>query len=43
VWRIRYNEELYEMYKAIPLSAYIQINILKWAGNVTRTAFQRRF
>jgi hypothetical protein len=36
VWRIRYNEELYDMYQDMSLSTYIQIKRLKWAGHVIR-------
>jgi len=36
VWRIRQSEQLYQMYKDIPLATYIRIKRLKWAGHVNR-------
>jgi hypothetical protein len=36
MWRIRYNEELYDMYNDIPLSTYIWIERFKCAGHVIR-------
>jgi hypothetical protein len=32
VWRIRYNDELYKMYKDMALSPYIHLKRLMWAG-----------
>jgi hypothetical protein len=34
VWRIRHNEELYEMCKDVHISTYIQMKNLRWAGHV---------
>ena len=33
-WRIKYNNELYTLYKESDIVAYIKINQLKWAGHV---------
>ena len=37
VWKIRYHEELHDMYKDIPFSTHIWINRLIWAGQFIRT------
>jgi hypothetical protein len=36
VWRIRYNDEIYKMYKDVALSTYINLKKLMWAGHVVR-------
>jgi hypothetical protein len=33
-WRIKYNEELYTLYKDSDIIIYIKINRLRWAGHV---------
>ena len=33
-WRIKYNNELYTLYKKNDIVTYIKINRLKWAGHV---------
>jgi hypothetical protein len=35
-WRIRYNNELYTLYKENDIVTYITINRLRWAGHVIR-------
>ena len=35
-WRIKYNNDLYTLYKESDIVAYIKINRLKWAGHVIR-------
>jgi len=35
-WRIKYNNELYTLYKESDIVTYIKINPLKWAGHVIR-------
>ena len=35
-WRIKYNNELYTLYKESDIITYIKINQLKWAGHVIR-------
>jgi len=35
-WRIKYNNELYTLYKESDIVTYIKINQLKWAGHVIR-------
>ena len=35
-WRIKYNNELYTLYKESDIVSYIKINRLKWAGHVIR-------
>jgi len=35
-WRIKYNNELYTLYKESDTVTYIKINRLKWAGHVIR-------
>jgi hypothetical protein len=35
-WRIRYNGEMYKMYKDVALSTYIRLKRLIWAGQVVR-------
>jgi hypothetical protein len=37
VWRIRYNDEIYKMYKDMALSIYTCLKRLMWAGHVVRT------
>jgi hypothetical protein len=41
VWRIRYNDEIYKMYKDVALSSYRCLKRLMWAGHIDRTE-QRR-
>jgi hypothetical protein len=36
VWRTRYNDEIYKMYKDVPLSMCIRLKRLMWAGHVVR-------
>jgi hypothetical protein len=36
VWRIRYNDEIYKMYKDVPLSTYTGLKRLMRAGHVVR-------
>jgi len=33
-WRIKYNNELYTLYRESDIVTYIKINRLKWAGHV---------
>ena len=33
-WRIKYNNELYTLYKESDTVTYVKINRLKWAGHV---------
>ena len=40
-WRIKYNNELYTLYKESDIVTYIKINRLKWAGHVIRMEEQR--
>jgi hypothetical protein len=35
-WRMRYNRELYELYKDVDLVTFIKFRILQWAGHVQR-------
>ena len=35
-WRIKYNNELYTLYKESDIVTYIKINRLRWAGYVIR-------
>jgi len=35
-WRIKYNNELYTLYKESDIVTYTKINRLKWAGHVIR-------
>lgn len=35
-WRIRYNEEIYDMYKDIKVTTFIKIQRLQWAGHLIR-------
>ena len=35
-WRIRYNKELYELYKSRDIITDIKIARLRWAGHVQR-------
>jgi hypothetical protein len=35
-WRIKYNNELYTLYKESDLVTYIKINRLIWAGHAIR-------
>jgi hypothetical protein len=36
MWRIRYNNEIYKMYKDVALSTYTRLKRLMWAGHVVR-------
>jgi hypothetical protein len=35
-WRMRYNKELYELYKDVDLVTFIKLKRLQWAGHVQR-------
>ena len=35
-WRIKYNNELYTLYKESDIVTYIKINHLRWAGHIIR-------
>ena len=35
-WRIKYNDELYTLYKDSDIITYIKISSLMWAGHVIR-------
>ena len=35
-WRIKYNHELYTLYKDSDIVTYIKVNHLRWAGHVIR-------
>jgi hypothetical protein len=35
-WRIKYNDELYTLYKDSDIMTYIKISRLRWAGHVIR-------
>jgi hypothetical protein len=35
-WRIKYNDELYTLYKESDIITYSKINRLRWAGHVIR-------
>ena len=35
-WRIRYNTELYNMYKELDIIGFIKIRWLQWAGHTMR-------
>jgi len=35
-WRVKYNNELYTLYRESDIVTYIKINQLKWAGHVIR-------
>ena len=35
-WRIKYNNELYKLYRECATVTYIKINRLKWKGHVIR-------
>jgi hypothetical protein len=36
VWRIRYNDEIYNIYKDVALSTYICLKTVMWAGHDVR-------
>jgi hypothetical protein len=36
VWKIRYNDEIYKMYKDMTLLTYIRLKRSKWTGHVVR-------
>ena len=36
IWRIRYNKELYKLYKEPEISVMIKLKRLQWAGHVQR-------
>ena len=36
VWRIRFNHELYQLYKEPTITTYIKIQRLRWAGHLVR-------
>jgi hypothetical protein len=35
-WRIKYNDELYTLYKDSNIITHIKINLLRWVGHVIR-------
>jgi hypothetical protein len=35
-WRIRYNFELYALYKDMDIITFIKVGRLKWAGHIIR-------
>lgn len=41
IWRIRYNEELYRLYKEPKLSMHIRLMRLQWAGHIQRMPSER--
>lgn len=41
-WRIRYNNELYELYNEINLETYVKLTRLRWLGHVVRMDNNRR-
>ena len=41
-WRIKYNDELYTLYKDSDIITYIKINHLRWAGHVIQLEEQNR-
>jgi hypothetical protein len=40
-WRMRYNKELYELYKDVDLVTFIKLKRLQWAGHVQRLTLDR--
>lgn len=36
VWRKRYNQELYDLFKDVDISKFIKLTRLRWAGHVRR-------
>jgi hypothetical protein len=40
-WRMRYNKELYELYKDVDLLTFIKLKRLQWAGHVQRLPLDR--
>jgi hypothetical protein len=36
MWRIRYNDEIYKIYKDVPFSTYTRLKRLMWVGHVVR-------
>jgi hypothetical protein len=41
-WRIKYNDELYTLYKDSDIITYIKINGLRWARHLIRLEEQNR-
>jgi hypothetical protein len=41
IWRLRYNKELYKLYKEPESSAIIKFKRLQWAGHVERMNMER--
>lgn len=35
-WRIRYNDEIYQLYKELRLSVYVRLRRLQWSGHIQR-------
>jgi hypothetical protein len=40
-WRMRYNKELYELYKDVDFVTFIKLKRLQWAGHVQRLTLDR--
>lgn len=41
IWRLRYNNELYKLYKEPAISIIIRLKRLEWAGHVQRMGMER--
>jgi hypothetical protein len=41
-WRIKYNNELYTLYKESDIVTYMKVNRLRWTGHVIRLEEQSR-
>jgi len=36
IWRRRYNHETYQLFKEAPISEFVRLQRLRWAGHVVR-------
>jgi hypothetical protein len=41
IWRVRYNRELYKLYKEPEISVTLKLKRLQWAGHVQRMNNER--
>lgn len=41
IWRLRYNNELYQIFREAPLTEFIRLQRLQWAGHVSRMEDKR--
>ncbi|XP_072398293.1 uncharacterized protein [Diabrotica undecimpunctata] len=41
VWRSRYNQEIYQLVKEVPVSEFVKLERFRWAGHVVKMEAER--